>query len=70
MSRPIPLLWSTGDAAKRLGVGRNKLLELLEAKRIKAIDLDGRLKFTEASLIAFINAQPNALDVKRREPCG
>ena len=63
-----PLLYSTGDAAKRLGVGRNKLLALLKAKRIRAVDIDGRLKFTDESLTAFIAALPDALDTERPAP--
>jgi excisionase family DNA binding protein len=63
-----PLLYSTRDAAKRLGVGRNKLLALLKAKRIRAVDIDGRLKFTDESLSAFIAASPDALDSERAAP--
>ena len=63
-----PLLYSTRDAARRLGVGRNKLLALLKAKRIRAVDIDGRLKFTDESLTAFIADFPDALEVERAAP--
>lgn len=63
-----PLLYSTRDAARRLGVGRNKLLALLKAKRIRAVDIDGRLKFTDESLTAFIADSPDALEVERAAP--
>jgi excisionase family DNA binding protein len=51
-----PLTMSTRQAAALLGVGRNKLLRLLQTKRIKAKDLDGRLRFTTESLREFLDA--------------
>jgi excisionase family DNA binding protein len=59
---------STRQAAAFLGVGRNKLLRLLQTKRIKAKDLDGRLRFTTESLREFLDALPDALEAKRPAP--
>jgi hypothetical protein len=42
---------------------------LLHAKRIKAKDLDGRLRFTVESLDKFLNGLPDALDAEREAPC-
>jgi excisionase family DNA binding protein len=57
-----PLTMSTRQAAAFLGVGRNKLLRLLQTKRIKAKDLDGRLRFTTESLREFLERRrPPAL---------
>jgi phage antirepressor YoqD-like protein len=67
MSR-VPLLFSTRDAATFLGVGRTKLLELLRERRVRAKDLDGRLKFTAESLIAFRDRLPDALEAERQAP--
>ena len=55
-----PLTLSTRQAAAFLGVGRNKLLRLLQTKRIKAKDLDGRLRFTTESLRGFVDALARA----------
>ena len=63
-----PLTLSTRQAAAFLGVGRNKLLRLLQTKRIKAKDLDGRLRFTTESLRAFLDALPDALEAERQAP--
>jgi excisionase family DNA binding protein len=57
---------STRQAAAFLGVGRNKLLRLLQTKRIKAKDLDGRLRFTTESLREFLDALPDALEAERQ----
>jgi excisionase family DNA binding protein len=63
-----PLTLSTRQAAAFLGVGRNKLLRLLQTKRIKAKDLDGRLRFTTESLREFLDALPDALEAERQAP--
>ena len=63
-----PLTMSTRQAAALLGVGRNKLLRLLQTKRIKAKDLDGRLRFTTESLREFLDALPDALEAERHAP--
>jgi len=68
MSDIQPLTMSTRQAAAFLGVGRNKILRLLQTKRIKAKDLDGRLRFTTESLREFLDALPDALDAERRAP--
>ena len=68
MSDIQPLTMSTRQAAAFLGVGRNKLLRLLQTKRIKAKDLDGRLRFTTESLRAFLDALPDASEAERRAP--
>ena len=61
-----PLTLSTRQAAAFLGVGRNKLLRLFQTKRIKAKDLDGRLRFTTESLREFLAALPDALEAERQ----
>ena len=63
-----PLTLSTRQAAAFLGVGRNKLLRLFQTKRIKAKDLDGRLRFTTKSLREFLDALPDALEAERHAP--
>ena len=68
MSDIQPLTMSTRQAAAFLGVGRNKLLRLLQTKRIKAKDLDGRLRFTTKSLREFLDALPDALEAERQAP--
>jgi len=64
-----PRTLSTGEAATYIGCERKKLLRLLRAKRVKAKDLDGRLRFTTASLDQFLAALPDALDTEREAPC-
>ena len=68
MSDIQPLTMSTRQAGALLGVGRNKLLRLLQTKRIKAKDLDGRLRFTTESLREFLDALPDALEAERQAP--
>jgi excisionase family DNA binding protein len=68
MSDIQPLTMSTRQAAAFLGVGRNKILRLLQTKRIKAKDLDGRLRFTTESLREFLDALPDALEAERQAP--
>ena len=63
-----PLTMSTRQAAAFLGVGRNKLLRLLQTKRIKAKDLDGRLRFTTESLREFLDAIPRERLKSERPP--
>jgi excisionase family DNA binding protein len=65
----VPRTLSTSEAATYIGCERKKLLRLLHAKRIKAKDLDGRLRFTMESLDKFLNGLPDALDTEREVPC-
>ena len=60
-----PLTLSTKEAAAYLGVGRDKLLALHKAKRVRALDLDGRLRFTTESLQAFLGSLPDSLETER-----
>ena len=55
-----PLTLSKGSR-RFLGVGRDKLLALHKAKRVRALDLDGRLRFTTESLQAFLGSLPDSL---------
>lgn len=64
-----PRTLSTSEAATYIGCERKKLLRLLHAKRIRAKDLDGRLRFTMESLDKFLNGLPDALDTEREVPC-
>jgi len=63
-----PLTLSTRQAAAFLGVGRNKLLRLPQTKRIRAKDLDGRLRLTTESLREFLDALPDAMEAERQAP--
>jgi excisionase family DNA binding protein len=65
----VPRTLSTSEAATYIGCERKKLLRLLHAKRIRAKDLDGRLRFTMESLDKFLNGLPDALDAEREVPC-
>jgi excisionase family DNA binding protein len=65
----VPRTLSTSEAAHYIGCERKKLLRLLQAKRIRAKDLDGRLRFTVESLDKFLNGLPDALDAEREAPC-
>lgn len=53
-----PLLYSTGQAAARLGKGRNKLRALISSGQIKAVMIDGRIHVTAEALAAYIAGLP------------
>ena len=57
-TQPEPLILSTGQAAKRLGVGKRKLLALVKAKRLPCRMLDGRIRIALADIVAFAEALP------------
>jgi excisionase family DNA binding protein len=48
-----PLLLSTGQAARRLGVGKTKMLEMIRGKRIACKMLDGRIRVPLSSVEDF-----------------
>ncbi len=53
MIDPQPMLLSTGQAARRLGVGKTKMLELIRGERIACKMLNGRIRVPMAALEAF-----------------
>jgi excisionase family DNA binding protein len=57
METPHTLL-STGQAAKRLGVGKTKLLALVRAGRLPCHMFDGRIRIQVADIDALIDALP------------
>jgi excisionase family DNA binding protein len=69
MSAITPRTLSTSEAATYIGCERKKLLRLLHEKRVTAKDLDGRYRFTVASLDKFLDALPDAHDVEHEAPC-
>ena len=48
------LLYSSGRAAKRLGLGKTKTLELIRSGRLEAAMLDDRIVVTEEAIQAFV----------------
>lgn len=48
-----PLLLSTGQAARRLGVGKTKMLEMIRGERIACKMLDGRIRVPLSSVEDF-----------------
>ncbi len=53
-----PLLLSTGRAAKFLGVGRNKILQLVRNKKLPCKMMGGRIRIAAADLRAFADSLP------------
>jgi excisionase family DNA binding protein len=51
-------LLSTGQAAKKLGVGKTKLLALFRTGRLATTMFDGRIRVRVADIDAFIDALP------------
>ena len=58
MSAIEALSFSPSQAAKFLGVGRTKMLALLQSGRIEARTLDGRIRVDAASVDAFYKTLP------------
>jgi excisionase family DNA binding protein len=54
----VPLLLSTGQAARALGVGKTKLLELVRGGRLPCRMLDGRIRVPMSAVEAFAAATP------------
>ncbi len=50
-----PLLVGIRDAAKRLGIGRSKLYELVKAREIVPVRIGSRALIPMATLDAFVN---------------
>lgn len=55
---PTSLLLSTGQAAKRLGVGKTKLLSLIRSGRLACVMFDGRIRVRSADIEAFNDNLP------------
>ena len=55
-----PLTYTASAAARRLGVGKGKLLALIRAGRLSAVNLDGRYRVRASDLAAFVAALPVA----------
>jgi excisionase family DNA binding protein len=53
-----PLLLSTGQAAKRLGIGKTKLLSLVRTGRLPCKMFDGRIRIPLAAIEQFNDALP------------
>jgi len=57
MDTPHALL-STGQAAKRIGVGKTKLLQLVRTGRLRCVMFDGRIRVRVADIDALIDTLP------------
>lgn len=53
-SHPEPLAHSPDDAARRLGVGRTKVFELMNSGELRRIKLGRRTLVPDADLVALI----------------
>lgn len=53
-----PLLLSTGQAAKRLGIGKTKLLSIVRSGRLPCVMLDGRIRVAAKAIEAFTATLP------------
>ena len=51
-------LLSTGQACKRLGVGKTKLLGLVRTGRLPCLMFDGRIRVRVADIDALVEALP------------
>jgi excisionase family DNA binding protein len=56
-TEPAPLLWSPTDAAKRLGIGRAMLYELLAAGQLASLKIGSRRLIADEELRRFIAAR-------------
>ena len=54
-----PLLVGIRDAAKRLGIGRSKLYELVKAREIVPVRIGSRALIPMAALNAFVDKVQN-----------
>ena len=57
METPQTLL-SSGQAAKRLGVGKTKMLRLVRTSWLPCVMFDGRIRIKVADIDALIDALP------------
>ena len=57
MDTPHTLL-STGQAAKRIGIGKTKLLALVRTGRLPCVMFDRRIRVRVADIDEFIDAMP------------
>jgi len=58
-THPITTTLSPRQAAQRIGIGKTKLLALIHAGRIKAKNLDGRIRVSVQSLDEFVADLPD-----------
>ena len=56
MSGIVPLTLSLAEAAKFVGVGRDKMRDLIRTKRIHAVILDRRIKVSRAACEAYVKS--------------
>lgn len=54
-----PLLLSTGRAAKFLGVGKNKILQLVRSKTLPCKMMGGRVVIASADLKRYADSLPS-----------
>lgn len=54
-----PLLIGIPEAAKRLGIGRSKLYELIKAREINLVRIGSRALIPMATLNAFVDKLQN-----------
>ena len=58
MSAIEALTLSPRQAAAFLGIGKTKLIDLVHTGRIQAKSLDGRIRVSTESVVAFLTALP------------
>jgi excisionase family DNA binding protein len=54
---PDPLAWSPAEAAKRLGISRATLYELLAAREVASLKVGARRLITDAECRRFLAAR-------------
>jgi excisionase family DNA binding protein len=54
-----PLLFSVPQVAKLIGFSRTKTYELVQARKIPSILVEGKTRVTRAALEAWIGGQPH-----------
>jgi excisionase family DNA binding protein len=55
--QPEPLLWSPAQAAKRLGISRAKLYELLASRELASLKVGAKRLIPDAECQRFISAR-------------
>jgi excisionase family DNA binding protein len=53
-THPAPLLWSPAETAKRLGISRAKLYELLASRKLASLKIGSRRLIPDAEVQRFI----------------
>ncbi|MCG5215453.1 helix-turn-helix domain-containing protein [Streptosporangium sp. KLBMP 9127] len=54
-----PLLFTVRDAARKLGLGKTKLYELINSGRVRSVHIDGCHRVSLAALLAFVSELEN-----------